>query len=201
MSRPPQLQTLVDALESAIDATCPPGDARACAHSIFSALRESTGEQRPTEQKEPLDCLTNLPGAISNTRAGPSHCADLATAFDALYPDLAWQRRPGSETDPAFHSGHATTPIIGPLGIEVRSDVIIGAGLVAPGVAYPYHSHPPEELYAVLSDSEWYNESQGWYRPGLGNVVFHTPNVQHAMRATNAPLLAVWALYTGASPP
>ena len=201
MARSAKLQELLDALEAAIETKCPAGDAHESTQRIFSSLRAATGAFATADDDPPLDSLTHLPAALENAERGPTHVAKLAGKFSALTPSLCWKRRAGSDVDPAFHNGHASTAIVGPLGIEVRSDVIIGAGLVAPNVAYPYHSHPPEELYSVMSDSQWFHEEKGWYRPGIGNVVFHTPNVQHAMRADDTPLLAIWALYTGANPP
>jgi hypothetical protein len=60
-----------------------------------------------------------------------------------------------------------------------------------------YHRHPPEELYAVLSPGSWRQDAKPWHEPGLGGVVYNHPNVVHAMRSTEAPLLAVWCLWTG----
>ena len=60
---------------------------------------------------------------------------------------------------------------------------------------YVDHQHPPEEIYIVMSDGEWYREGTGWYVPGAGGTVYHPPHVVHAMRAGAVPLLAVWLLW------
>ena len=69
-----------------------------------------------------------------------------------------------------------------------------GATLVAPDVRYIDHRHPPEEVYIVLSEGEWYREGLGWHAPGIGGVVYNPPNVVHAMRSGPAALLALWLL-------
>ena len=108
---------------------------------------------------------------------------------------MRWRRRAGSGAHGAeFHDGHANTDIIGPTGLERRGDVWFGATLVAPRVRYIDHRHPPEEVYLVLSEGEWYREGCGWHAPGVGGVVYNPPDVVHAMRAGEAPLLALWLL-------
>jgi quercetin dioxygenase-like cupin family protein len=133
--------------------------------------------------------------ALTNARnAGSPALRGWANAFAALAPELHWTRsqRPGS---PAFQQGHANTEIVGPNGLEQRSDVVLGASLLAPGVVYPDHDHPPEEIYLVLSAGDWFTSQAGWYTPGAGGAVHHPPGIVHAMRAGQAPLLAVWCLW------
>ncbi|MGK0172456.1 MAG: hypothetical protein ACI9W2_004193 [Gammaproteobacteria bacterium] len=134
-----------------------------------------------------------LTPALHTARTAPS-TARVATAFAALAPALTWLQRPGSEADSQFHAGHANCLIVGPGGLEARDDVRVGASLLAPNVRYPDHSHPPEEVYVVLSDGEWFGTAAGWYRPGVGGIVHHKPSVLHAMRSGETPLLAVWCL-------
>lgn len=204
MTRPTALQALIEALETALAAASPSKEANRVTRQIFDALRDTEGRHVAAPKVERLDCLDHFQTAVSIARKGPPQSELLSGALHTLSPSLAWQRRAGTSeanADSAFYNGHATTAIVGPMGIEVRSDIIIGAGLLAPNVTYPVHSHPPVELYSVLSDSEWYNETAGWYSPGLGNTVYHEPHIHHAMRAGTAPLLAVWALYTNAPGP
>ena len=81
--------------------------------------------------------------------------------------------------------------------MEQRDDVLAGASLVAPGVRYPDHHHPPEEIYVVLTPGEWRQESRPWHEPGVGAVVHNPPGIVHAMRAGDTPLLALWFLWLG----
>jgi hypothetical protein len=118
----------------------------------------------------------------------------LLEAFRAIEPKLTWYQRKGDLGDDRFRACHANASLVGPDGLEPREDVWIGVSLMAPNTSYPVHHHPPEEVYLVLSDGEWWNEAEGWYRPGSGRTVHHRPNQRHAMRSGATPLLAFWAL-------
>ena len=43
---------------------------------------------------------------------------------------------------------------------------------------------------------EWRQASNPWHEPGIGNLVYNPPNIVHAMRSADQPLLAVWFLWT-----
>ncbi|MEM7253563.1 MAG: dimethylsulfonioproprionate lyase family protein [Pseudomonadota bacterium] len=193
MARKQALTDLLTAVHAALEPKAT-GIAKAAVERIFTALR-TPGEVVESARQPLSDALApHLPVALQNAQ-GPL-ATPVSKAFAALAPQLSWQKRPGSEKNPEFHASHANTPIIGPTGeLERRDDVIVGAGLMPPNATYPFHSHPPEELYVVLSNSEWFLEEKGWYRPGIGGVIYHPPRIKHAMRADDAPLLAVWCLY------
>ena len=185
------LEAAGDTLAELTDAGTPAGEA---AERIASALAASIGKIVPDEAEAPPACRY-LDAALEQARSVAS-VASLAEAFSDLAPKLAWRRRPGAEAHgEAFREGHANALIVGPGGLEQREDVLVGASLVAPGVRYVDHHHPPEEIYIVLSEGEWFREGRGWYVPGIGGTVYHPPNVVHAMRAGPAPLLAVWLLW------
>jgi len=69
--------------------------------------------------------------------------------------------------------------------------------LLAPGVEYPDHRHPPEEGYLVMSGGDWRQDHGEWVRRDPGDTVHNVPDIWHAMRAGEAPLLALWMLWTG----
>jgi hypothetical protein len=81
--------------------------------------------------------------------------AAIADAFAELEPLLVWRRRAGADSDREFAAGHSNATIVGPEGLETRKDVWVGVSLMAPGIRYPDHQHPPEEVYVVLSPGEW----------------------------------------------
>ena len=40
-----------------------------------------------------------------------------------------------------------------------------------------------------------------WHEPGIGGLVYNPPNIVHAMRSAEGPLLALWFLWTGSDTP
>lgn len=122
----------------------------------------------------------------------------LGDALARIEPLLAWQRRgtakPGDEP---FYSGHANATVVGRGGLEERGDLLIGVSLVAPGVVYPDHHHPPEEVYVSLAAGQWRNADTPWTDPGQGGLFYNPPGIVHAMRTGSDPLLAVWCLWAG----
>jgi len=182
-----------DFLAARVEPGTPPGDAAA---DIFEALAGSTGDVVPGEAAPP-PAYRHLSSALERARVAPD-TAPLARAFAGLEPTLHWGRRPGSKAHGrTFHDGHANAVLVGPAGLEQRSDVLVGASLVAPGVRYIDHRHPPEEIYIVMSEGEWYREDRGWHTPGIGGIVHNPSNLLHAMRAGGTPLLALWLLPVG----
>lgn len=171
--------------------------ARGAAERIFSALRASIG---PAGQAGParLPVCCHLATALTQARREPGPVGALAEAFAVIESRLDWKVRAGAEAHgEGFLNGHANATLIGSEGLEIRSDVWFGVSLLAPQTRYPDHRHPPEEIYVVLSPGEWRQESRPWHEPGIGGLVYNPPNIVHAMRSMEQPLLALWFLWTG----
>lgn len=112
-----------------------------------------------------------------------------------IEPWLVWTRRANADPDlQGFYDGHANAMIVGPGGLELRDDVWIGVTLMAPGVTYVEHEHPPEEVYLALTPGEWWNADMPWIEPGIGGIVYNPPGIRHTMRSNSEPLLAIWCL-------
>jgi hypothetical protein len=187
------LRRLGAAWADGIEAAGPMPAARGMAGRVRAALATVEGADSAPAA---LPVCRHLGAAIATARARLPLAAGV---FAAIAPLLAWQAKAGG--DAAFAAGHANAQIVGPDG-PGRSDVLrLGASLVAPGVTYPDHRHPPEELYLVLSPGEWRQEARDWHAPGIGGMVHNPPDIVHAMRAArDAPLLAIWCLWTGPAP-
>ena len=193
--RPEALARVLDAardfLAARVEAGTPPGDA---ARRIFDALAGPAGVIAPGDTPPRPPAHRYLSAALENARAA-AEVAPIADAFAALEPELTWVWRPDSEAHgKTFHDGHANTWLVGPTGLERRSDVLVGASLLAPGIRYIDHRHPPEEIYIVMSGGEWFREDRGWHVPDIGGVVHNPSDAVHAMRAGPDPLLALWLL-------
>ena len=199
MRRAAALSEFLNAAESYLDEALgpPTGSAaeRVGATKIFTALKTPASASGLPAQTQPA--VACLDAALANAGTASPGVARIATAFGALAPSIHWRRREPAATDAAaFAIGHASAHIVGPFGLEQRNDVTIGASLLAPHVDYPDHRHPPEEIYVVLSEGEWRRDGRDWRRPGPGGLVYHEPNVTHAMRSGAAPLFAIWMLWT-----
>jgi mannose-6-phosphate isomerase-like protein (cupin superfamily) len=192
------LQCFIDAAEAGIQARATDFPAAMVLSArIFSALK-APGGTKVGSLPARLPACGHLETAFSQARNGPAPIPALTDAFAALEPELAWDRR--HETDQnggSFYDNHANAIIVGAGGLEVRNDVRIGVSLTAPGIDYPRHRHPPEELYVVLSGGKWMQNDNPLALKQSGDLVHNPPNVWHAMQAADAPLLAIWCLWVG----
>jgi quercetin dioxygenase-like cupin family protein len=139
--------------------------------------------------------LGHLDAALAGLGGASPALRRLGAALAAIAAVVPWSKRHHEGPDAErFAAGHGNALIIGRGGAEAPEGVVLGASLMAPHIRYPDHSHPPDELYLVLSEGEWRQGDGEWVRPGIGGTVRNPPGVVHAMRAGATPLLAVWAL-------
>lgn len=134
-----------------------------------------------------------LPELALTTRTFPESLHALAEGVLGLADQLPWYHRPVAN-NPIFMKNHINAQIMGPEGLVVRDDLIVGVTLMRPNVDYPDHQHEPEELYLVLSQGLWRQENGPWGTPGLGGLVYNPSYVFHGMKSVDAPLFALWCL-------
>lgn len=192
--RPDTLQDALDAARGAFATHARDPRSVASLSRIFAALETPGAATGAPGTRLPV-CRYLAPAAEPSRFAEPG-LRRLAEALLALEPTLAWRRRGGEApaASPNFAEGHANAMIVGPGGLEPRQDVWLGVSLLAPGVRYPDHSHPPEETYLVLSRGAFSQGDGPWFEPGVGGSFYNPPGIRHAMRALDEPLLALWAL-------
>jgi quercetin dioxygenase-like cupin family protein len=195
--RSPDLRAFLTLAEAAIrHASGADEPVRVATERIFAALQTPSGEAGEAGAAR-LPVCRHLPVALENARSQQGALGDLADAFAVIEPQLHWKIRAGAETQgESFLNGHANPAIVGSEGLEIRHDVRIGVSLMAPQMRYPDHRHAPEEIYIAMSRGEWRQASNPWHEPGIGNLVHNPPNILHAMRSADQPLLAVWFLWT-----
>ncbi len=144
-----------------------------------------------TKQINPLsDLLPQVAAAVDDL---PAALQPLVHSLLGLADYLVWYTRPAPRM-PEFMQGHANADIIGPRGLAVSEDIQIGVTLMRPGITYPDHHHPPEEVYIVLSEGFWRQNNNPWHSPGPGGYVYNPADIIHAMRSADTPLLALWCL-------
>jgi len=201
--RPRDLQAFLDRSQAAMLACLPQtGEPIRVARRIDEGLRLSADQAPRTPSRLPARLPARLPvcdyiePALARARGQGGVIAELADAFAGIERQLYWERRWTAKAgDEPFFSGHANATIIGPDGLEERDDIWIGVSLLAPGVRYPDHHHPPQEIYVPLSPGEWFQGGRGWQEPGMGGFVYNTSDIVHAMRSGDHPLLAIWSLW------
>lgn len=196
-ARLPELQAFLDAFRDAIRAKAAPGSpAAAAAERIFGALATPADTLAPPPKRLPV--CHHIEPALAAAEAGEPAVARLASALRALDRHLSWSvRSTATQVGEPYLSGHANATIVGAGALEQRSDVWVGVSLMAPNITYPYHDHPPEEVYVSLSPGDWQQNADPWVTPGIGGIIYNPPGIRHAMRAANAPFLAAWCLWVG----
>lgn len=190
------LDTFLGAILDAIGARVVAGTAAAAA---IDRVRAAAGKPAsfgvpPPPVTRPV--VEHLALALDGAARGPADIGRVAAAVRAIAPELCWRISARAGTDPVFAAGHANATVLGPEAdaLERRDDVWIGLSLMAPGVTYPDHTHPPEEVYLALSPGAWRQEDRAWHEPGIGGLHYNPPGIVHAMRAGIEPFLAVWCL-------
>ena len=191
--RSPILQVFLRTLETTVlDVSATGSDHARVTKKTFAALAEQ-GPQTSRQRTENPACA-HIPFALE-AAANIQSIRALSAAFRALEPKIAWSARADRKTDdPNFPNAHATGIIIGDGGLEARSDLRMGASLLAPNTFYPDHQHPPEEVYIALTPGNWRQETGPWREPGIGGLVYNQPNIIHAMQSGASALLAIWML-------
>lgn len=191
MSRPAELQHFLDLSAKALRAATRDQAARAVerAVALWSGTQGTPGGQVPAR----LQVCDWLAPALAAAEGGGR--AEIAAAFAAVEPRLTWRRRASARPEDAeFWTGHANAMILGPDGLEDRADLWVGATIMAPGVTYVDHDHPPEEVYLPLAPGEWWNAEMDWTDPGPEGAIYNPPSILHKMRAGAGPFLALWFL-------
>ena len=194
MTRAATLQAFVDAALAAFREAVPGPEARASLGRIAAALAVPAPRRERPGSRPPVSA--HLDAALAVETESPA-LRRLIAAFRGIEPDLEWARRAGHDRTASanFAEGHANAMMLGPAGLENRRDLWLGVSLLAPHVRYPDHAHAPEETYLVLSDGDFRQGGGAWFTPGVGGSFHNTPDIVHAMRAKDTPLLAFWALW------
>lgn len=115
-------------------------------------------------------------------------------ALAPLAARLPWRYSYAPRPDaPGLASRMGWAELVGPAA-PVHSDLVgFGLTLISGQTYYPPHSHPAVELYRVLAGtSEWTLEGRTSLRQA-GDFILHPAHAIHAMRALDAPLLALYS--------
>ena len=123
--------------------------------------------------------------------------SDIAAAIASLDGHLKWMQSK-SYTDELLGEGflqnYGWCEIIGPHGFFAGDDFILGLLMLGPHRHYKDHYHPAPELYWPLTGPTQWKQGGGEFEmKQSGAVIYHAPNVHHATKTAEHPLLAVWS--------
>ena len=150
-----------------------------------------------------LPVLAHLPAALEAARgvlSDPAAAALTEAATGAAWTQTAAYvaRPPG----PGFLDGYAHATLAGPRdgspdGQPDGPPAALGLLLLGPGVHYPHHRHPADEVYLPLTAARWsHDEQDPLSEEPAGTLLHHRPEQAHAMATDGEPLLAVY-VWTG----
>ena len=193
-TRDGNLQQLLD-ISKRIVADSGVATAMAAGERVFARLGSHAGSVRHGAAERLAVCAPAVEVVLAGLAARKPPLPELASAFVAIEGRLRWYRRKtATPAGEPFYSSHANALLVGPGGLEERSDVEVGVTVMAPHIVYPDHDHPPEEVYIALSPGEWWNAAMDWTEPGPGGIIYNPPGILHAMRSHAQPFLALWFL-------
>lgn len=93
--------------------------------------------------------------------------------------------------------------LIGPNGAYHSKQMLAFVVYMPPGLYYPWHHHPAEEMYLVLAgEAEFRREGEAPQTLGVGQTSFHASDQPHAMETHDQPILAyvIWRNNFGIKP-
>ena len=123
------------------------------------------------------------------------------TAFGAVIAEAAplfrWRQNSNYTTEimgAAFMGGYGYVEFAGPKDALFHApDIRVGLLLLGPGVHYPLHAHPAEEIYHPLTKGGlWRRGNEDWRAVRAGEAIHHPPMMPHETKATDRTLLALY---------
>ncbi|MCO8162062.1 dimethylsulfoniopropionate lyase [Pseudomonas sp. 21LCFQ010] len=152
--------------------------------------------RRPVPEQEDPGVIEHwLATSLALARHNPAVDHPLLDALQALLAHARWIKRSAAHgEDPAFVERHRHALLLGNGSPVACPTLTLGLAVMAPETRYPFHQHPPQEFYIVLSEGQWYRQGDGWWQPGMGGMLWNAPSVVHSMQSEDAPLLALWGL-------
>ena len=120
----------------------------------------------------------------------------VSAALAEVAPHLRWKQNANYSDEllgEGYMASYAYCEFIGPDGFFPGDDFLMGLLLLGPERFYKDHAHPAPELYWTLTGPSLWRRTPGAFgaRPA-GSAIWHAPNIIHATRTMEAPLLAMW---------
>ena len=122
----------------------------------------------------------------------------LVNALIQATDSLHWQQTysAADKMPEGFLDRYGWANLVSPDGPYVSDQFRLCFGYWGPNIAYPWHSHEPEEYYLVIAGGALFEAyGRGPIQAKAGELVHHQPWQSHRMTMTDQPLLvlAFWA--------
>jgi hypothetical protein len=191
VSRSGPAQALLDTVIAFYAAAGDAGDAGAGA--MLVAVRAGLLRAGPAPSApRTVEASALLPAAL-----GASPISHVAFAIAGAIPLFHWRQNPNynaANMGAAFMAGYGYVEFAGPKDALFHvPDIRVGLLLLGPGMHYPLHAHPAEEIYHPLTQGGlWRRGEEAWRVVPAGNAIHHAPMVPHETKAADRTLLALY---------
>lgn len=165
--------------------------------SFITALEDCAGNAGAVPARKTAQ-LPAYDRYMPNLRAGMID-NDVSRTITPLIDQLDWyQIFDGDGIEPEFATGLLAGQIIGKRGIISAENVFVGLFLLAPGICYPLHQHPAQEVYYVLSGQIdiRHGRAKAPMHIAAGDLSVTPPHQVHELKTGDAPCLIAY-IWTG----
>jgi len=160
---------------------------------IAAALMDRTAFEPPVSHRS-LPVADLLLPALE--RIDSDSLSLLREALREAAASFHWRQNPNysaANMGEAFMAGYGYVEFAGPKEALFHTPHIrVGLLVLGPGLHYPPHAHPAEEIYHPLTDGLWRRGAQDWRAVAPGHAIHHAPMVTHETKATERTLLALY---------
>jgi len=171
------------------DETADPMLATVCSELARCTIGESTIAPRA------IPAATLLPEALAFVQS--SDCRAIGAALGEATHLFHWRQNPNynaANMGAAFMAGYGYVEFAGPKdALFHAAGIRVGILLLGPGLHYPLHAHPAEEIYHPLTDGGlWRRGEEEWRTVSAGEAIHHPPMMPHETKAADRTLLALY---------
>jgi len=159
---------------------------------IVHRLQDVGTFEAPSEKLYQFELLDDVLAALTGI-AGKEPVGQLAEALKGLVSKLDWYKgKIGPFASINFQQGHAHAILIGPTGLEERSDVRLGLTVLAPYTRFPDHEQTHPRVIIPMGRGEFQTATDSWETVEAASGIFYASGQTFAMRAASRPLLFAW---------
>ncbi len=159
-------------------------------HPVLDAFAEWPGSVDYVDRApNPIAATTDFPA--DRALAGPPEHEPIRDAFAAIAPTAKWRETYcDADIGEGFNARFGCYELIGRNGHFVSENYGGFIVYVRPGIWYPWHDHPAEEMYLVIAgEAEFLAEGRAPQVLGPGGAATHASMQPHALRTHDGPVL------------